>query len=145
MQCLICVCVCVGLGFKVAVISRDNSRLERLRSFVCPTKKDNLTTIVGNVGRSFSPVGGEISEKITIVRFFFLPVWPIYICRKYYYARQEEKKYKRICHWINKKSLCCTRAEIWWPQLFVEKILSKSKWQNSNKSHCLHQGPPGGS
>ncbi|XP_068168443.1 peroxisomal trans-2-enoyl-CoA reductase [Antennarius striatus] len=37
-------------GFRVAVISRDNSRLERLRSFVCPTTKDNLTTIVGNVG-----------------------------------------------------------------------------------------------
>lgn len=69
-----CVFVRVGLGFKVAVISRDNSRLERLQSLVCPTKKVNLTTIVGNVGRSFSPVGGEISEKITIVRFLILPV-----------------------------------------------------------------------
>ncbi|KAM3869904.1 uncharacterized protein ACN63O_004994 [Diretmus argenteus] len=37
-------------GFKVAVISRDNSRLERLRSFISPNTKDNLTTIVGNVG-----------------------------------------------------------------------------------------------
>ncbi|XP_054865097.1 uncharacterized protein LOC129348569 [Amphiprion ocellaris] len=39
-------------GFKVAVISRDNSRLERLRSFVSPNTKDNLVTIVGNVGKS---------------------------------------------------------------------------------------------
>ncbi|CAL8293183.1 unnamed protein product [Boreogadus saida] len=37
-------------GFKVAVISRDNSRLERLRSFVSASRKDNLTTIVGDVG-----------------------------------------------------------------------------------------------
>ncbi|XP_068595239.1 peroxisomal trans-2-enoyl-CoA reductase [Brachionichthys hirsutus] len=37
-------------GFKVAVISRDSSRLETLRSFVCPSTKDNLTTILGNVG-----------------------------------------------------------------------------------------------
>lgn len=37
-------------GFKVAVISRDSSRLDRLRSFVSPNTKDNLTTIVGNVG-----------------------------------------------------------------------------------------------
>ncbi|XP_075995030.1 peroxisomal trans-2-enoyl-CoA reductase [Genypterus blacodes] len=37
-------------GFKVAVISRDNNRLEKLRSFVSPNTKDNLTTIVGNVG-----------------------------------------------------------------------------------------------
>uniref|UniRef100_A0A3Q4HJD4 Uncharacterized protein n=1 Tax=Neolamprologus brichardi TaxID=32507 RepID=A0A3Q4HJD4_NEOBR len=39
-------------GFKVAVISRDGSRLEKLRSFVSPNTKDNLTTIVGNVGKS---------------------------------------------------------------------------------------------
>ncbi|XP_022078158.1 uncharacterized protein si:dkey-238o13.4 [Acanthochromis polyacanthus] len=37
-------------GFKVAVISRDNSRLERLRAFVSPSTKDNLVTIMGNVG-----------------------------------------------------------------------------------------------
>lgn len=37
-------------GFKVAVISRDSSRLDTLRSFVSPNTKDNLTTIVGNVG-----------------------------------------------------------------------------------------------
>ncbi|KAM9376374.1 uncharacterized protein KZ484_008967 [Pholidichthys leucotaenia] len=37
-------------GFKVAVISRDSSRLDRLRAFVSPNTKDNLTTIVGNVG-----------------------------------------------------------------------------------------------
>ncbi|XP_024137912.1 uncharacterized protein si:dkey-238o13.4 isoform X3 [Oryzias melastigma] len=36
-------------GFKVAVISRDSSRLEKLRSFVS-SNKNNLTTIVGNVG-----------------------------------------------------------------------------------------------
>lgn len=48
------VCLCLCKGFKVAVISRDNSRLERLRSSVSPTTKDNLTTIVGNVGESRS-------------------------------------------------------------------------------------------
>lgn len=37
-------------GFKVAVISRDNSRLEKLKSFVSPSTKDNLTTFVGDVG-----------------------------------------------------------------------------------------------
>ncbi|KAG7281520.1 hypothetical protein CRUP_007554 [Coryphaenoides rupestris] len=37
-------------GFKVAVVSRDNSRLERLTSFVPASRKDNLTTIVGDVG-----------------------------------------------------------------------------------------------
>uniref|UniRef100_A0A3Q3J7D1 Peroxisomal trans-2-enoyl-CoA reductase n=1 Tax=Monopterus albus TaxID=43700 RepID=A0A3Q3J7D1_MONAL len=37
-------------GFKVAVISRDSIRLERLQSFVSPNTKNNLTTIVGNVG-----------------------------------------------------------------------------------------------
>ncbi|KAK7892096.1 hypothetical protein WMY93_024059 [Mugilogobius chulae] len=37
-------------GFKVAVISRDSGRLDTLSSFVSPNTKDNLTTIVGNVG-----------------------------------------------------------------------------------------------
>uniref|UniRef100_A0A3P9ITD6 Peroxisomal trans-2-enoyl-CoA reductase n=1 Tax=Oryzias latipes TaxID=8090 RepID=A0A3P9ITD6_ORYLA len=37
-------------GFKVAVISRDSSRLEKLRSFVSSNNKNNLTTILGNVG-----------------------------------------------------------------------------------------------
>lgn len=47
-------------GFKVAVISRDNSRLERLREFVSPNTKDNLTTIVGNVG---SEEGAEAAKQ----------------------------------------------------------------------------------
>ncbi|XP_040894252.1 uncharacterized protein si:dkey-238o13.4 [Toxotes jaculatrix] len=47
-------------GFKVAVISRDNSRLERLRSFISPNTKDNLTTIVGNVG---SEEGAEQAKQ----------------------------------------------------------------------------------
>lgn len=37
-------------GFKVAVISRDNSKLEKLKAFVSPATKSNLTTLVGNVG-----------------------------------------------------------------------------------------------
>ncbi|XP_047452698.1 uncharacterized protein si:dkey-238o13.4 [Mugil cephalus] len=37
-------------GFRVAVISRESSRLEKLRSFVSPNTKENLTTVVGNVG-----------------------------------------------------------------------------------------------
>uniref|UniRef100_A0A3Q2T243 Uncharacterized LOC105931674 n=1 Tax=Fundulus heteroclitus TaxID=8078 RepID=A0A3Q2T243_FUNHE len=37
-------------GFKVAVISRDASRLDRLRTFVSPTTQQNLITVVGNVG-----------------------------------------------------------------------------------------------
>ncbi|XP_051953564.1 uncharacterized protein LOC127623248 [Xyrauchen texanus] len=37
-------------GFKVAVISRDNSKLEKLKGFVSPNTKSNLTTLVGNVG-----------------------------------------------------------------------------------------------
>uniref|UniRef100_A0A8C8CF18 Uncharacterized protein n=1 Tax=Oncorhynchus tshawytscha TaxID=74940 RepID=A0A8C8CF18_ONCTS len=44
-------------GFKVAVISRDNSRLEKLRGFVSPSVRDNLTTLVGNVG---SEEGAEV-------------------------------------------------------------------------------------
>ncbi|XP_034031458.1 uncharacterized protein si:dkey-238o13.4 [Thalassophryne amazonica] len=47
-------------GFQVAVISRDTSRLERLRSFVSPDTKDNLTTIVGNVG---SEEGAEKAKQ----------------------------------------------------------------------------------
>lgn len=43
--------LCVLVGFKVAVISRDDSRLERLRALVSPTTKDKLTTLVGNVGK----------------------------------------------------------------------------------------------
>ncbi|XP_063802314.1 uncharacterized protein LOC134970249 [Pseudophryne corroboree] len=37
-------------GFQVAVISRDNSRLEKLISFVPGTHKDNLHTLLGDVG-----------------------------------------------------------------------------------------------
>ncbi|XP_015237946.1 PREDICTED: uncharacterized protein LOC107089577 [Cyprinodon variegatus] len=37
-------------GFKVAVISRDSGRLEKLRTSVSPNTKDNLITVVGNVG-----------------------------------------------------------------------------------------------
>ncbi|XP_028813919.1 uncharacterized protein LOC114766829 [Denticeps clupeoides] len=37
-------------GFKVAVVSRDSSRLERLKAFVSPSTKGSLTTLVGNVG-----------------------------------------------------------------------------------------------
>ncbi|XP_028305888.1 uncharacterized protein LOC114465222 [Gouania willdenowi] len=37
-------------GFRVAVISRESSRLERLRSFVSPNTTQDLITIVGNVG-----------------------------------------------------------------------------------------------
>ncbi|XP_029952231.1 uncharacterized protein LOC115391938 [Salarias fasciatus] len=37
-------------GFRVAVISRDSGRLEKLRSFVSPDTREQLTTMVGNVG-----------------------------------------------------------------------------------------------
>ncbi|KAI4904465.1 hypothetical protein NFI96_015121 [Prochilodus magdalenae] len=37
-------------GFKVAVISRDSNKLEKLKAFVSPATKGNLTTLVGNVG-----------------------------------------------------------------------------------------------
>ncbi|CAB1323426.1 unnamed protein product [Coregonus sp. 'balchen'] len=47
-------------GFKVAVISRDNSRLEKLRGFVSPSTRDNLTTLVGNVG---SEEGAEVVKQ----------------------------------------------------------------------------------
>ncbi|MEQ2205124.1 hypothetical protein XENOCAPTIV_026126, partial [Xenoophorus captivus] len=41
----------MSAGFKVAVISRDSSRLERLQTFVSPNTKENLITVVGNVGK----------------------------------------------------------------------------------------------
>ncbi|XP_029289040.1 uncharacterized protein LOC115009290 [Cottoperca gobio] len=47
-------------GFKVAVISRESSRLERLQSFVSPNTQDHLTTIVGNVG---SEEGAEQAKQ----------------------------------------------------------------------------------
>ncbi|KAM8750593.1 uncharacterized protein AB9X84_012426 [Acanthopagrus schlegelii] len=47
-------------GFRVAVISRDSSRLDRLRSFVSASTKDNLTTVVGNVG---SEEGAEQAKQ----------------------------------------------------------------------------------
>ncbi|XP_029010114.1 uncharacterized protein si:dkey-238o13.4 [Betta splendens] len=47
-------------GFKVAVISRDSSRLDKLRSFVSPSTKDNLTAIVGDVG---SEAGAEQAKQ----------------------------------------------------------------------------------
>lgn len=43
---------CVCEGFKVAVISRDAGRLDKLRSFVSPNTKDRLITVVGDVGES---------------------------------------------------------------------------------------------
>ncbi|XP_060933330.1 uncharacterized protein si:dkey-238o13.4 [Limanda limanda] len=47
-------------GFKVAVISRDSSRLERLRTFISPSTKENLTTLVGDVG---SEEGAELAKQ----------------------------------------------------------------------------------
>ncbi|KAJ8398670.1 hypothetical protein AAFF_G00421980 [Aldrovandia affinis] len=37
-------------GFKVVVISRDANRLEKLKGFVSATSRENLVTLVGNVG-----------------------------------------------------------------------------------------------
>ncbi|KAJ8271960.1 hypothetical protein COCON_G00108190 [Conger conger] len=37
-------------GFKVAVISRESKRLEKLKSFISPSSRQNLVTLVGNVG-----------------------------------------------------------------------------------------------
>ncbi|OCT57366.1 uncharacterized protein LOC108704828 [Xenopus laevis] len=37
-------------GFRVAVISRDTSRLEKMKSFVPDSCKDNLYTLLGDVG-----------------------------------------------------------------------------------------------
>lgn len=44
----------------MAVVSRDSSRLERLRAFVPPDIRENLTTIVGDVG---SEDGAEKSKQ----------------------------------------------------------------------------------
>lgn len=40
----------LGRGFKVAVISRDAKRLEKLKAFISPSYRENLITLVGNVG-----------------------------------------------------------------------------------------------
>ncbi|KAH0619707.1 hypothetical protein JD844_000645 [Phrynosoma platyrhinos] len=40
----------VHTGFQVAVISRDESRLEKLRQFLSPSACDRLHTLVGDVG-----------------------------------------------------------------------------------------------
>ncbi|XP_046889773.1 uncharacterized protein si:dkey-238o13.4 [Hypomesus transpacificus] len=50
-------------GFKVAVISRDNNRLEKLKGFISPSTKDNLTTVVGDVG---SEDGAEEVKKVLL-------------------------------------------------------------------------------
>nr|XP_019961708.1 PREDICTED: uncharacterized protein LOC109641635 [Paralichthys olivaceus] len=47
-------------SFKVAVISRDSSRLDKLRTFISPSTKENLTTIVGDVG---SEEGAEQAKQ----------------------------------------------------------------------------------
>ncbi|KAI9518248.1 hypothetical protein NQZ68_038914 [Dissostichus eleginoides] len=51
-------------GFKVAVISRESSRLERLQSFVSPSTKENLTTLVGDVGSE----GGAETVKQALLK-----------------------------------------------------------------------------
>lgn len=56
----------VLVGFKVAVISRDSSRLERLRLLVSPTTKDNLTTVVGNVGKLSCLWNWEQEQPLTL-------------------------------------------------------------------------------
>ncbi|KAK5612444.1 hypothetical protein CRENBAI_020634 [Crenichthys baileyi] len=53
----------MSAGFKVAVISRDSSRLERLRTFVSPNTKENLITVVGNVG---SEDGAEQAKQVLL-------------------------------------------------------------------------------
>ncbi|XP_061776007.1 uncharacterized protein LOC133568226 [Nerophis ophidion] len=50
-------------GFKVAVISRENSRLERLRCIISPNTKHNLITIVGDVG---SEEGAEQAKQAVL-------------------------------------------------------------------------------
>ncbi|KAG5848562.1 hypothetical protein ANANG_G00099760 [Anguilla anguilla] len=37
-------------GFKVVVVSRDSNRLEKLKEFISPSSRENLVTLVGNVG-----------------------------------------------------------------------------------------------
>lgn len=63
----------VSEGFKVAVISRDSSRLERLQSFVSPGTKDNLTTMVGNVGKlglaALRPPPASLSSPLFKISF----------------------------------------------------------------------------
>uniref|UniRef100_A0A8D3BJD2 Peroxisomal trans-2-enoyl-CoA reductase n=1 Tax=Scophthalmus maximus TaxID=52904 RepID=A0A8D3BJD2_SCOMX len=65
-------------GFKVAVISRDSSRLERLREFISPNTKENLTTVVGDVGseegaeqakRSLLEVVGKVTDVVSSLGF----------------------------------------------------------------------------
>lgn len=56
----------VLVGFKVAVISRDISRLDRLRSLVSPATKDNLTTVVGNVGKLSCISNWEQEQPLTL-------------------------------------------------------------------------------
>nr|XP_057931877.1 uncharacterized protein si:dkey-238o13.4 isoform X1 [Doryrhamphus excisus] len=50
-------------GSKVAVISRDNNRLERLRSSLSPNTKHHLVTIVGDVG---SEEGAEKAKEVLL-------------------------------------------------------------------------------
>ncbi|KAF0040822.1 hypothetical protein F2P81_006720 [Scophthalmus maximus] len=63
---------------KVAVISRDSSRLERLREFISPNTKENLTTVVGDVGseegaeqakRSLLEVVGKVTDVVSSLGF----------------------------------------------------------------------------
>ncbi|MEQ2297264.1 hypothetical protein AMECASPLE_033057 [Ameca splendens] len=58
-------------GFKVAVISRDSSRLERLQTFVSPNTKENLITVVGNVEAD----GGWLTPKQWVKEFH--PPWAL--------------------------------------------------------------------
>lgn len=44
--------VLLAIGFQVAVISRDNSRLEKLISFVPVQYRESLHTMVGDVGKT---------------------------------------------------------------------------------------------
>ncbi|KAL4623576.1 hypothetical protein GN956_G19279 [Arapaima gigas] len=50
-------------GFRVAVISRDASRLEQLKAFVSPSTRDNLITVVGDIG---SEEGAEEAKKAVL-------------------------------------------------------------------------------
>lgn len=82
--------LCVPAGFRVAVISRDSGRLERLQALVSPPTRDALTTLVGNVGElsweqklcSRLSAGWcygredqlETEEKVKVARVFTLKV-----------------------------------------------------------------------